>query len=112
MKSASILYLVQGRVEGERDVAVAAKTYEYLATGLPILADCPPGDNAEMVEQFAAQAYVVTSGQRDDLLGALRRIVSNRGGGPPSVKPEFAELFDRNRLATLLGRELSAVAFM
>jgi len=111
MKSASILYLVQGWVEGERDVAVAAKTYEYLATGLPILADCPPGDNAEMVKQFAAHAYVVTSGQRDDILGALRRIVSDRGGGPPSVKPEFAELFDRNRLATLLGRELSAVAF-
>ena len=106
MKSASILYLVQGRVEGERDVAVAAKTYEYLATGLPILADCPPGDNAEMVERFAARPYVVTNGRQDHLVDALRRAVAALGEGDPSVKAEFVELFDRNRLAGLLAQAL------
>ncbi len=35
MTTASLLYLVQGRVGQSRDIAVAAKTYEYLATGLP-----------------------------------------------------------------------------
>lgn len=109
MKSASVLFLVQGRVEGERDVAVAAKTYEYLATGLPILADCPPGDNAEMIERYAANPYVVTSGRRGDLVDALRRIVGEVGATPPEVRAEFVEQFDRDRLALRLALELDGI---
>jgi glycosyltransferase involved in cell wall biosynthesis len=107
MKTASILYLVQGRVEGERDVAVAAKTYEYLATGLPILADCPPGDNADMIEKFAHRPQVVTSGRLKDVARAVAQLVAARGDMRPAIKPEFVELFDRNRLAGLLAREFA-----
>ncbi|MEZ0230136.1 MAG: glycosyltransferase, partial [Planctomycetota bacterium] len=63
MKSASLLYLRQGREPGvAHHMAVAAKTYEYLATGLPILADLPEGDNAEIVERYASNARLVKSG--------------------------------------------------
>jgi glycosyltransferase involved in cell wall biosynthesis len=110
MRSASILYLVQGRVEGERDVAVAAKTYEYLATGLPILADCPPGDNAEMVERYATRAHVVTTGREEDVAAALRGILRASRGFFPSVRSDFVATFARERLASSLAAELSRVA--
>ena len=61
MRTASLLYLRQGWEPGVTDyIAVAAKSYEYLATGLPILAHCPPGDNAELIRRYAANSYVVT----------------------------------------------------
>jgi glycosyltransferase involved in cell wall biosynthesis len=110
MRSASILYLVQGRVEGERDVAVAAKTYEYLATGLPILADCPPGDNAEMVERYATRSYVVTSGRVEDVSGALRRCLAALGDTRPALSTSFVDAFDRAGLARQLAGELDHVA--
>lgn len=109
MRSASILYLVQGRVEGERDVAVAAKTYEYLATGLPILADCPPGDNAEMVERYATRAHVVTTGRHEDVAAALRGSLRDSRGFSPSVRSDFVATFDRERLASLLAAEFTCV---
>ena len=44
MQSASVLYLCQGWEQGIADyIAVASKTYEYLATGLPILGGLPAG---------------------------------------------------------------------
>jgi glycosyltransferase involved in cell wall biosynthesis len=60
MQSASVLYLSQGWEAGVTDyIVVASKTYEYLATGLPILADCPPGDNADVVRQYASRCLGV-----------------------------------------------------
>ena len=57
MRTASLLYLRQGWETGVTDyIAVAAKTYEYLATGLPILAHCPPGDNTELIRPVCGQA--------------------------------------------------------
>ena len=53
-----------GRVEGERDVAVAAKTYEYLATGLPVVATRWP-------EIEAMQAPIALT-ERDGFTDALR----------------------------------------
>src|SRR6185503_15710938 len=44
MRTASVLYLTQGWEQGvDRYVSVASKTYEYLATGAPILAEVPAG---------------------------------------------------------------------
>src|SRR6267378_7589392 len=74
MREASLLYLKQGWEPGVSEhIAVAAKTYEYIATGLPILADVPPGDNAELLKKYASSGYVVTSNSRTDLRGAIER---------------------------------------
>src|SRR5207247_8283357 len=68
MREASLLYLKQGWEPGVSEyIAVGAKTYEYLATGLPILAEAPPGDNVELVRKYASARYVVTSNTRADL---------------------------------------------
>lgn len=111
MRSASLLYLNQGRRPGNPEsVAVTAKTYEYLATGLPILADCPPGDNARMVEDYALHPYVITEPVHDAFVAALQDAYAHRGQREPAVHPEFASHFSRSALAGRLAAELEAVS--
>jgi len=110
MKSASLLYLVQGRVDGPADVAVAAKTYEYIATGLPVLADCPPGDNADTIERFASKAFVVRSGRMEDVAAAIREARATTRSWAPTVNPEFVRRFDREHLTEELASVLRRAA--
>jgi glycosyltransferase involved in cell wall biosynthesis len=102
MRTASLLYTTEAWEEGDQDyVAVAQKTYEYLATGLPILADCPPGDNADLVRKYANRSYVVTTGRKEDLKAAVLRAISD-GPPRPSVSAEFAETFSAPNLTQRL----------
>lgn len=111
MRSASLLYVKQGweEREGVRYVAVAAKTYEYLATGLPILADAPPGDNVEVVRAYAERAYVVDTGSRADLEAAILAAKARWGMDEPRVSERFVRDFDRNELTRRLARVLDRV---
>jgi glycosyltransferase involved in cell wall biosynthesis len=104
MDEASLLYLKQGFEAGDNTiyVSVAAKTYEYLATGLPILADCPPGDNADVVQKYCAHPYVVTSGSPSDLRAAILTAHARHATMKPQVTAEFVERFDRVRLTARL----------
>jgi glycosyltransferase involved in cell wall biosynthesis len=111
VRNASLLYLKQGREPGvARHLAVASKTYEYLATGLPILADCPPGDNAEIIARYASRAHVVTSGEVADLRAAVERAFAERSTVEPRVSDAFVRDFDRRRLTGALARVLDEVA--
>lgn len=121
MRSASLLYLKQGFEGGAKDyIAVGAKTYEYLATGLPILADCPPGDNADLIERFCSHPYVVTTNSADDLFEAVMSAKEARASLEPRVCEEFVRTFDRRALTARLaavfddlagsGRDMGAAA--
>ena len=100
MQEASLLYLKQGWESGVTHyVAVAAKTYEYLATGLPILADVPPGDNADLVQRYSSAGYVVTSNTRSDLRHAVERAYGDRARTSVAIHPEFVKQFSRRNLA-------------
>jgi glycosyltransferase involved in cell wall biosynthesis len=110
MRTASLLYLRQGWEPNVSDyIAVAAKTYEYLATGLPILAHCPPGDNADLIRRYATAAYLVTSPDGTELDAALRSAYDNRFGFVPQVDEEFAAAFDRERLTAQLAQIFDTV---
>jgi glycosyltransferase involved in cell wall biosynthesis len=102
LQSASLLYLKQHDTAGAAHIAVAAKTYEYLATGLPILADCPPGENAALVDRYASWPYVVTSGEKQDLADAVLRAYRDRGARAPRLHPEFVSRFSRDTLTAQL----------
>jgi glycosyltransferase involved in cell wall biosynthesis len=102
MHEASLLYLRQATSD---HLAIAAKTYEYLATGLPVLAEVPPGDNADIVRNYASTAYLVTSGNRADLRKAVEKAYAARSRTRAAILPEFAEKFSRRTLT----RQLSAV---
>jgi glycosyltransferase involved in cell wall biosynthesis len=109
MREASVLYLRQGFEEGVRDyVAVAAKTYEYLATGLPVLAECPPGDNADIVARHAPGASVVTAPDPTAMRLAVEALWRERGTRVPAVDPVFARDYSRPRLAGELAATLNA----
>jgi len=106
MREASLLYLKQGREPGvSAYIAVGAKTYEYLATGLPILAEVPPGDNAELIREYAPTGYVVTCDKRADLTDAVRKAYDSRARASVMIDPDFARKYSRReltrRLATL-----------
>lgn len=110
MQSASLLYLSQGREQGVTHyIAVASKTYEYLATGLPILADCPLGDNADLVAKYAARSWVVTTSDTDAMESAVRQAFANRHLGP-MVTSAFADEFNRVGLTGRLAAVLDTVA--
>jgi len=96
MREASLLYLKQA---ASHYLAIAAKTYEYLATGLPILAEVPAGDNAELVRRYASAGYVVTSSQRVDLRHAVEKAYEERSRTRVAIHPEFATKFSREELA-------------
>jgi len=103
MREASLLYLKQGWEPGVSEyIAVGAKTYEYLATGLPILAEVPPGDNAELVKKYASAGYVVTSNIRADLRHAVERAYDARSRASVAIHPEFAKKFSRRELTMQL----------
>jgi glycosyltransferase involved in cell wall biosynthesis len=111
MRSASMLYLCQGWEAGVRsDVAVASKTYEYLATGIPVLADCPPGDNAGVIRQYATRAWVPTSPDAERFAKAVTEAYASREQHRPEVSPAFAQTFNRRRLTADLAAILSAAA--
>jgi glycosyltransferase involved in cell wall biosynthesis len=105
MKGASLLYLKQAFEKGiEYDIAVGAKTYEYLATGLPILAECPPGANADVIHEYAARSFIVTSADGAALKHALLKAYEDRDTFIPRVKGSFAAEFNRRRLAERLAK--------
>jgi CelD/BcsL family acetyltransferase involved in cellulose biosynthesis/glycosyltransferase involved in cell wall biosynthesis len=110
MAEASLLYLKQGWEEGITDyVSVAAKTYEYLATGLPVLAECPPGDNFDIVRDYSERRYLVPSRSADEMREAVRAAWRDRALPPGTVSPAFIQAFSRDNLARTLANELSAV---
>jgi glycosyltransferase involved in cell wall biosynthesis len=103
MQEASLLYLKQGCEPGVSEyIAVGAKTYEYLATGLPILAEVPPGDNAELVQKYASAGYIVTSNKRADLRHAVEWAYEARSRETAAIHPEFAKTYSRRELTRKL----------
>ncbi|HWK09929.1 MAG TPA: amino acid adenylation domain-containing protein, partial [Vicinamibacterales bacterium] len=109
MKDASLLYLKQGfEASVTHYIAVAAKTYEYLATGLPILADGPESDNVAIVRKYAATSYIVTSGEVGDLKRAILKALDEERAVIPMVSPEFVRDFDRVTLTGQLAEVLNA----
>lgn len=103
MRKASLLFLKQGP---EFPHAIAAKTYEYLAAGRPILVDAPPGDNAEFIARYADRSYVVTSGSHEDLKRAVMKAYEERSL-PCGVNQEFIRNFRRKDLTKHLAASMS-----
>jgi glycosyltransferase involved in cell wall biosynthesis len=103
MKSAHILYLKQGYEPGVKShVAIAAKTYEYISTGLPILAEVPPGDNGDLVESYAVHRVVVRNLDGGMLRRGLLELIEAKGWEAPQVSKRYVEEFSREKLAERL----------
>lgn len=110
MKSASLLYLKQAWSEpGRPNLAVAQKTYEYLATGLPILAECSEGDNLEVVKNFCNNPYLVSSDDLGAMKDCIGKAYEQRDSTKPLLKAEAIESYHRPSLAAKLASILDDV---
>jgi glycosyltransferase involved in cell wall biosynthesis len=109
MQEASLLYLKQG-FEGEDipHIAIAAKTFEYLATGIPILADVPAGDNADLIRAYGHESHVITSGNPEEIRQALQTAYQRWQSGKINytISPAFIHDFDRRQLVRSLYQEI------
>ncbi len=100
MQSASLLYLKQSWSRGgAENFAIAQKTYEYLATGLPILVEAPESDNTDIVQKCCAYPYIVSSDSLELMKSELTRAYDDRYNVAPRLTDESIRRFSRQALA-------------
>jgi hypothetical protein len=106
IRSADLLFLPMHHLpDGEEASIVPGKTYEYLASGRPILAAVPPGDAARLVE---ASGRGTVCAPND--VAAMRRAVASHVAGDAQVADGGLDLDElawpsrAARFADVLGR--------
>jgi glycosyltransferase involved in cell wall biosynthesis len=106
MRSADLLFLpMQELPPGVRATIVPGKTYEYLATGRPILAAVPEGDVRDILAA-AGNAVVCAPRDVDAMVGAI--LVLLEGGTLPPRDPEVMRRYERSSLTGELAEVLDA----
>ena len=101
MRAADALFLpMQGLPRGQRASIVPGKTYEYLASGRPVLAAVPDGDAKDFVH--AADAGITTAPDDiDGMTAALRQLASAQRSPDRPLGPAI-QRFERRQLASQL----------
>ena len=106
MRSADLLFLPMHKMpQNRRATIVPGKTYEYIASGRPILAAVPEGDAKDFLQR-AGTAAVCDPDDVDGILGALQAAYRAwaEGGAVPLQNVEFCRRFERGRLAEQLAK--------
>ena len=101
MRSADLLFLpMQNLPPGIRSSTVPGKTYEYLASGRPILAAIPEGDARDLLLQ-AGTAHICQPDDTDAIAAAIAAEIERwRSGRPvPEVPRALLAPFERRSLA-------------
>jgi glycosyltransferase involved in cell wall biosynthesis len=104
LRSADLLFLpMHDLAPGRRSRIVPGKTYEYLASGRPILAAVPDGDARDLLQQ-AGNAILCRPG---DVAGMAAAIVAQLDGARASLDtptPEIVLPFERRLLTARLAK--------
>jgi glycosyltransferase involved in cell wall biosynthesis len=111
MRDADILFLpMQNLPPGARATIVPGKTYEYLASGSPILAAVPEGDARDILEE-AGNAIVVRPDDLDGMTEALGKSLAlfRDGERPAPPRAEVVARFEYRKLAGDLAGVFDAV---
>ena len=90
MRTADLLFLpMQNLPAGTRATIVPGKTYEYLASGTPILAAVPDGDARDILElaRETPRSSVRTTSPRWQLRSGSSSTRHAEGGAPPAPAP-------------------------
>jgi glycosyltransferase involved in cell wall biosynthesis len=110
LQSADLLFLpMHDLPPGTRARIVPAKTYEYLASGRPVLAAVPDGDARDLL----SEAETVELCRPADV-AAMQRIIASkvdqvrRGGRAPTQPPALAQRYERRELTRQLAAALDA----
>jgi glycosyltransferase involved in cell wall biosynthesis len=98
MHQADALVLYQENTKAKVS-AIAGKTYEYLRIGKPILAIVPPGDNLDIVKQYAPRYEAVTDYTEATLFKSISHLYTEwkKGLLHASSMPQQAYIENYNR---------------
>lgn len=99
LQSADLLFLpMQDLPRGVRAGLVPGKTYEYLASGTPILAAVPDGDARDLLTE-AGNAFLCRPSDSDAMAAVLEAQVDRwlAGQPKPAPRPEVLERYERRR---------------
>jgi glycosyltransferase involved in cell wall biosynthesis len=111
MRSSDLLFLpMQNLPPGRRSATVPGKTYEYLASGRPILAAIPDGDAREILSA-AGNAVICAPNDVEGMVDGLRAQVQRWSEGQPTAAPKAEVLarFERRKLTEDLARALDDI---
>jgi glycosyltransferase involved in cell wall biosynthesis len=104
MRSADLLFLpMQNLPPGVRATIVPGKTYEYLASGTPILGALPDGDARDILLE-AGNSVVVRPDDVDGMVVALERQLAafHAGAEPAAPRADVVARFEYRHLAERL----------
>jgi glycosyltransferase involved in cell wall biosynthesis len=104
MRGANLLFLpMQNLPPGVRATIVPGKTYEYLASGTPVLAAVPEGDARDILAE-AGNALLVRPDDVDGLARELKRAIERwrRGESAPAADRTVVARFEYRHLAERL----------
>jgi glycosyltransferase involved in cell wall biosynthesis len=104
---ADVALVTQGRGAGD-ETAVAAKVYEYLALGKPVLCLSRGGATEALLRRLGADQLAARLDDEASIEAALDRITS--GDLPQPVPPEKLAPYERPRLAQRLAELLDGLA--
>ena len=114
MRSADALFLAMHDLPpGMRTATVPGKTYEYLASGRPILGALPEGDARDLLSNLPG-AWLCRPADVECMMRALRELIASAGKTDVGVPPALLERLEWGALArdltTLFDRALSRPA--
>jgi len=110
IRSADLLFLPMHDLPGgERAGLVPGKTYEYMASGRPVLAAVPDGDARDYLEACGTAVLTRPSDERA-MERAIAAAIARRDRGEPAAEQRrgAVERFERGRLAEQLAEVLEA----
>jgi glycosyltransferase involved in cell wall biosynthesis len=111
VRGADLLFLPMHRMPpGRRATIVPGKAYEYMATGLPILAAVPHGDARDFLSQ-AGTGLLCEPDDVDSMVRILKVQFSawSAGNSTTTWNKKYVEQFERRRLTEKLALELEKV---
>jgi glycosyltransferase involved in cell wall biosynthesis len=107
ISGADVTLITQARAAGDR-TAVAAKVYEYLALGKPVLCISDGGATEALLRRLGVDQLCARLDDQNSIEAALDRI--RAGDLPVPVPPEQLAPYERPRLAQRLAELLDAIA--
>ena len=110
IRTADLLFLpMQNLPENARATIVPGKTYEYLATGRPILAAVPNGDAKEILSR-AGSALICDPDDVQGMADLIRQALDRRERGEPlTADPTYVAQFEYGELARRVAAFLAEV---
>lgn len=111
VRTADLLFLPMHKLpEGRRATIVPGKTYEYMASGRPILGAVPDGDAKDLILRCGT-GRVCDPDDPKAMLEIIKEQFNKwqRGAAPDRQNVEFVKMFERKRLAKSLADKLRGI---